>query len=73
MQKIMTLALGKLYGLRDAVTSDRGQALIEYVLIGGGVALAIGVAVIALTGILADTLDAIGLCIDGLPGGGGCP
>jgi Flp pilus assembly pilin Flp len=73
MQKIMTLALEKLYGLRDKLAESRGQALIEYVLIGGGVALAIGATVAVLTGFLDDTLNEIGLCIDGLPGGGGCP
>lgn len=75
MQKIMTLALEKLYGLRDTMAESRGQALIEYVLIGGGVALAIGAAVVVLTGILNTTLDEIGLCIGDLPGGlgGACP
>jgi Flp pilus assembly pilin Flp len=59
MQKIMTLALEKLYSLRDAFAESRGQALIEYVLIGGGVAVVVAVTVVVLQEQITETLTAI--------------
>jgi Flp pilus assembly pilin Flp len=64
MQKIMTLALDKLYGLRDRLAETRGQALIEYVLIGGGVAVVVAVTVVVLQEQITETLTAIADAID---------
>jgi Flp pilus assembly pilin Flp len=64
MQKIMTLALEKLSELRGRLAESRGQALIEYVLIGGGVAVVVAVTVVVLQEQITETLTAIAEAID---------
>jgi Flp pilus assembly pilin Flp len=64
MQKIMTLALEKYYQLRDRLPESRGQALVEYVLIGGGIAVAIVAALVLFVDDIEGALTDIGNAIN---------
>jgi Flp pilus assembly pilin Flp len=46
---------------------EHGQDLVEYALLGGLIALALGVAAIAFSGAIADMAEGIGRCIDFRP------
>jgi len=73
MQAITRFVLEKWEQLRDGLSEGRGQALIEYALIGGAVAVVIGLAIVALQGNLTTAITNISNCIGAaVQAGGNC-
>lgn len=50
--------------LKTLTSSERGQDLIEYAMLGGLIAIALAAGALAFSGALADMSDGIGNCID---------